>query len=274
MKRVLSLCLCFFCVVTLYADGFYGADGWSAIQSDYRYFYSGDTFKAMALSTVLAGSLANSSLDQRFQDFYQEQIRSERLNKISSVVKPFGSGRYVLPVMFLFSAIFSDTSGVGEWASLSSRAYLVGAPLMLMGQRVLGASRPGETSHGSHWRPFNDANAVSGHAFIGAVPFLVMAKLLDDYPAFSALAYAASVAVAWSRVNDDSHYLSQAFLGCFLAWQAVDAVFRTRDDNRQGVGLGLSSFGTDSVSLSQKKGVVFKPLLLSAGTGMMMTYTF
>ncbi len=62
----------------------------------------------------------------------------------------------------------------------ASRAYLVGAPAMLLMQNVTGGSRPEEMDHGSKWDPFHDDNGVSGHAFMGAVPFLTLANMYDD----------------------------------------------------------------------------------------------
>jgi hypothetical protein len=71
---------------------------------------------------------------------------------------------------------------------------------------------------------FNDNNGVSGHSFIGAVPFLALAKMNGDNTVLKYVAYAASAAAAWSRVNDNGHYLSQAALGWYMAWESVDAV--------------------------------------------------
>jgi hypothetical protein len=38
---------------------------------------------------------------------------------------------------------------------------------------------------------------------------------------------------AWSRINDDYHFTSQALLGLYLAYESVDAVYETnnRDQN-------------------------------------------
>ena len=41
-----------------------------------------------------------------------------------------------------------------------------------------GASRPAD-GQGSHWHMFNDNNGVSGHAFIGAIPFLAAAEMVE-----------------------------------------------------------------------------------------------
>ena len=115
---------------------------------------------------------------------------------------------------------------LGTWGEHTFRSYLVGGPALLAAQEFTGGSRPQEREQASHWRPFNDNNGVSGHAFIGAVPFLTMAHLSAS-PALRDLAYAASGPAAWSRINDDAHFPSQAFLGWYLAYEFTEAVAAT-----------------------------------------------
>jgi membrane-associated phospholipid phosphatase len=78
----------------------------------------------------------------------------------------------------------------------------------------------------SYWQPFRHANAVSGHAFMGAVPFITAAQMTDR-PCVKGLLYALSGFTAWSRVNDDAHYLSQVLLGWYVAYLSVRAVSTT-----------------------------------------------
>ena len=101
---------------------------------------------------------------------------------------------------------------------------------MLAMQMLTGASRPGETDDGSTWKPFQDNNGVSGHSFIGAVPFLCAAKMTDD-PLWKAAFYAGSTLAGLSRINDDRHYTSQVFLGWWMAYLAATAVDQTQSGN-------------------------------------------
>jgi hypothetical protein len=103
-------------------------------------------------------------------------------------------------------------------------------------QATLGASRPGETDHESRWKPFDDTNAVSGHAFVGAVPFITAAKMTEN-PFVKGSLYFCSTLTAWSRVNDDRHYLSQACLGWWMAYLACDAVQATESSNDERLTL-------------------------------------
>ena len=139
----------------------------------------------------------------------------------------------------------TDTA-IDSWGVNASRAYITGLPAMWAMQFTTGASRPGETPEGSVWRPFNDGHGVSGHAFVGAVPFLTIAYMNPDNAYIKYPAYLASAAAALSRINDDAHFPSQAVLGWYMAWEAVDAVF-DNNQNRKGFTVtpmvGLDGFG-------------------------------
>jgi membrane-associated phospholipid phosphatase len=73
---------------------------------------------------------------------------------------------------------------------------------------------------------FNDNNGVSGHAFVGALPFLAAADMVESPLAKGAL-YVCSTFVGFSRMTDDAHYPSQVFLGWYMAWASARAVSAT-----------------------------------------------
>jgi membrane-associated phospholipid phosphatase len=180
--------------------------------------------------------MANTNTDRSIQDWYQEHIRSDSGDRVSKVVKPFGDGFYVIPVS-VAAAVLGDklsadgeASPIGTWGRRATRAYIAGGPLSVFTQWATGGSRPNEDD--SHWRPFHDNNGVSGHAFIGAVPFLTAGRMCEDNPVARYLLYAASALPALSRVNDNAHYSSQAFLGWFIAWEATGAVLQTDRSDR------------------------------------------
>ena len=108
-----------------------------------------------------------------------------------------------------------------EWGSRSLRAMAVGAPVVGILQIGLGSARP--TVGDSNWRPFRSVHGVSGHAFVGAVPFLTAGEMTDNLWLKSAF-IASSLGSGWSRINDDAHYLSQVALGWWLAYLAVRSV--------------------------------------------------
>lgn len=226
------------------------------VANDYRSFYASDRLIRMGIVFGVTGVAANTRLDMNIRNWYQDNVRSTRTDSWSSSkesgvtfnAKFFGEGKYLIPIALLSASVnqFDNDTAVGNWGTNVSRAYITGLPTMWVMQYVTGASRPDETPDGSVWRPLNDNNGVSGHSFIGAVPFLTIAAMNPDNAWVRYPAYLASAAAGWSRINDDKHFPSQVVLGWYMAWEAVDAVF---DNNQKKKGVtvtpmvGLDGFG-------------------------------
>ena len=210
----------------------------SRIASDHRQFYSPDSL--IGLSYGLAGGalMANTNFDNTVQAHFQSSVRNASTDEWFHFLegqKKLGNGRYTLPVFAIAWAAGSLLEGhpvaddVGEWGERSFRSILVGAPPMLATQYIIGGSRPGESTSGPDWKLFQDHNGVSGHAFMGAVPFLTAAQMTEE-PWLKFAFYAGSTLVPLSRINDDDHYTSQAFLGWWFALLATKAI----DSTQQG----------------------------------------
>ena len=128
------------------------------------------------------------------------------------------------------------------------RAFAVGFPPFYFMQHATGASRPLEQDYHSEWRLFKVHHGVSGHAFVGSIPFLVIAHQAENRPIIKYLAYTASFGTALSRINDDKHYFSQASFGWFMGWEAVDAVFDSqKDDDPNSFNASVIPFGGGAV---------------------------
>ena len=199
------------------------------LRTDQGNFYSWVTMRDLLLGIGAGSILANTSLDDGFQDWYQDDVRSSGTDDFAVFSKTFGEGQFIIPAVAGLAVMgaMCDHTHCGDltkdFGCRSTRAYLVGAPPMLLLQFTLGGSRPGEASYGSRWQPFEDVNSVSGHAFVGAVPFISAAKMTENRFLKGGL-YLCSTFTAWSRVNDDNHYLSQACLGWWIAYLACRAV--------------------------------------------------
>lgn len=229
----------------------------SDVCSDHCHYYSVGNAGKLAIGVGAAAVLANTAADESLRREFQERLRSVRTDDVSEALHVpgfLGNGYVTIPI-FAASALagsyFDEVPlgrGVGEWGGRSLRTILVGAPPMLAMQWVTGASRPGETSASSHWKPFDDTNGVSGHAFMGAVPFLSAAKMTDN-PYWKAGLYFASTLPGVSRINDDRHYSSQVILGWWMAYLAASAVDETQLADKHltigptilpdGVGVGI-----------------------------------
>ncbi len=220
--------------ITVFADS---KNLYHTIQNDYKNFYSTDSLSKMGIAFIIGGVVANTNMDQYIQDKYQNNLRNTTTDRISKTMKNFGEGKYMIPVALLASSLqyIKPKSSMGKWGEYVSRSYLVGAPALLMMQRVTGSSRPGERDYNSKWKPFKDNNGVSGHAFVGAVPFLVVANMNQGNPYIKYSALVASFFTAWSRINDNAHYTSQAFLGWYMAYISVNSVLKTEKSTNYAI---------------------------------------
>ncbi len=209
-----------------------------SIVSDHGSFYSRESLGLMFVGLGAGAVLANTNADDFIsRDFYQESIRNASTDEYFEAIhnmKLFGEGKYGLPIYALAAGggwLLSENEYLdapGEWGERSLRTVLVGGPPMLLMQWVVGGSRPGEAHSGSHWEPFQDNNGVSGHAFMGAIPFLNAANMTDNRW-LRAGCYLGSGMAGLSRINDDSHYTSQAVLGWWMAYLAARSVDNTQN---------------------------------------------
>ncbi len=209
---------------------------WSRVKLDHANYYSKESLTWLAGGFGVGAIIANTSLDGGIQNHFQISVHSassdEWLHGLHAQ-KELGNGRYTLPAYaaaWVAGKLFERVpmAGIaGEWGERSLRATLVGTPPMLAMQYITGASRPGETSSNGMWKPFQDNNGVSGHSFMGAIPFLAAAKMTDK-PLLKLAFYAGSTLAPLSRVNDNRHYPSQVFLGWWMAWIATNAVDATQ----------------------------------------------
>ncbi len=191
---------------------------WPALWADQRNFYSRENLPSLIGGLTVAAILANSSADSEVADWYQSQVRNGFTDDVSALAEPFGE-QWPMMSLYLAASLIGRTGYASpqaqEWGERSLRSMLVGVPPLLLGQKLIGSSRPGETDS-SDWSFWNDTNGVSGHAFVGAVPFLIAGQLSESSQA-KIFWTIASTLPAWSRVNDNNHYLSQAILGWWLA---------------------------------------------------------
>jgi membrane-associated phospholipid phosphatase len=203
------------------------------VLEDYRNFYSCDSLVCLTAAFGAGALMANTGFDTTMQSAWQTSVEPTDLGTFFTGCKDIGEGRYALGVFGIAAITGLALEGrpggdvLGEWGSRSLRMFIVGAPPVYVFQLATGASRPlEESSAGSQWKPFTDDNGVSGHAFVGAIPFLAAADMVENPVAKGAL-YVCSTFVGFSRMTTDSHFPSQVFLGWYLAWASSRAVSGT-----------------------------------------------
>ncbi len=202
---------------------------------DYSNYYTRRTLGEFIVILAPAAVFANSDFDADVGTWYQTHVRSVDTNRTSNFIRPLGNGYYTIPFYVsakLLGEYFDDQPGMallGEFGDRTTRALLVGGPPFLALQYLTGGGRPSEYADESYWRPFRGSHGASGHAFMGAVPFLTLAGMTDD-PLAKCVFYACSPWTGITRINDNVHYLSQVWLGWWMAYLATDAVYKTEKE--------------------------------------------
>ncbi len=232
----------------------------ATIADDYSNFYSHDRLIRLGIAFGLGGIAANTNIDMNIRNWYQDKVRNDQTNSWASKIgdpsgfyaKTFGEGKYMVPIALLAASVnlMDENTAVGNWGAYASRAYIVGLPAVWAMQWTTGPARPGESDTGSSWRPINiqDGHGVSGHSFVGAVPFLTIAYMNQDNSWVKYPAYIASMAAGWSRINDDAHFPSQVVLGWYMAYEAVDSIFENNAKKKKGITIAPTA-GPDGFGL-------------------------
>lgn len=212
--------------ICCYASDF--SDEIKFIAEDYRNFYLDKrNLLNLTVGFIAAGIVANSAVDTEVQKYYQKKIRGKTSDEISSTSKLPGHFYLSVPLLSI-TYLLSDNEDIKQWSERSLRAIIVGAPAGLFLQRVTGSSRPEEGD--SKWRPFRDNNGLSGHAFIGSVPFITAAMSSEDKNV-KVFFYTLSLLPGLTRINDNEHYLSQVGLGWFLGYLSCKTVHKNSPDS-------------------------------------------
>ena len=201
-----------------------GRQPFAHTKGHYGRMYSRRNFLKLGGAVAGAAVLAYSDADEAVEEWHGEEVLSPRTDRLANFLHEFGE-RYWFGAWLAFALVdhFVGSSPLSRWGRQSFSAMVVGLPTLWTVQRALGGARPKDNTHGPRFVPFADDNAASGHAFIGSIPWLVLAKRCGA-PAPRTVAYFLSPWVGWSRINDHKHYLSQVLLGYGIAWEAVSTV--------------------------------------------------
>jgi membrane-associated phospholipid phosphatase len=207
---------------------------------DYGGFYSLQSLPPLAIAFGGAAAMANTPFDASIREVLQENLVYTPSDDYADFLHEhsfLGDGFYLIPAYAVLAFVGKGLGDeplapvVGEWAERSFRGIAVGGPALLAAQLLTGGSRPNEVPYGSEWHPLKDNNGVSGHSFIGAVPFMTAARMTEKHW-LKLVFFSASLLPGMSRITDNAHYPSQALLGWTLAFVATNSVARTEREQR------------------------------------------
>jgi membrane-associated phospholipid phosphatase len=188
--------------------------------------------------------------------------RSGDLDKLARVGKPFGDGRYVLPSLGLLYCLgrMSGSERARETALLGLESVVVsgaitGAMKLLSHKHRPSSGRSEDVPWGGPALSTSHLSFPSGHSSCAFAVGTVVAMEYGDYPLVPHLAYGAAALCAFSRVNDNAHYLSDVIVGSVIGHLTARYVV-----GRHG--------------RIYKSRVAIRPHVSHRGPGLALSYTF
>ena len=219
------------------AYAFQSPDLFDHILQDYQHYYSGRNLVNFTSWIATGAVIANSGIDKDFQSHWQQKLRHHDQDQFLNVFQSFGENAFAHLPLFLIALSIGDASqnnflgSLSRWGDVGIRIWALSGPQQLFLTNIFGGERPGPGSR-SHWKPFHGYRGVSGHAFFGAVPWLAASEATQNR-VLKRVFLGASVLPALSRVNNNFHYISQAWLGWGFAYLALHAI--AKEDHIQNI---------------------------------------
>ena len=204
-------------------------------KTDFGNFYL-DRANLTKLGIGVAGAalFANTGMDRYIRNNYQNKLRSEDTDEATKIfnISATALALVIVPAYIgtYGAGMLLHNSTMEEWAGKSFRATLVGGPALVFLAAATGADRP--TEGDSHWNPFHNFHGISGHTYIGSIPFITAANMSEN-PYQKVILYGLSTLPGLSRINDDRHYFSQVAVAWYLAYLSC-AVVEKGNDRREG----------------------------------------
>ena len=182
--------------------------------------------RAPEVAIALGGVGALMLLDRPAQRFVQNH-RSETTDDIASIFRQEGEAPYYAGISLGMLALGVATSNPGLRRAGGRLVASVAVSAVEIGilKRVIGRSRPDADLGAFDFHPFSSPTDSAGIESRGSMPsghvtaaFAVATSLADDVrsPVLKALLFTLASGTAFSRINDNRHWLSDAGVGALL----------------------------------------------------------
>jgi membrane-associated phospholipid phosphatase len=215
------------------------------IKRDFTTYFKTDNLLMLGNALAASGLFANTAMDRSFRAHWQTDIHSNSTKGFFKLPNAIGGLCYwYIPIYTSAMAVgfMREHTALGDltyqWGYRSIRSYVLASIQQFTFATALGNGRP-KNGGDSKWQPFRHAKGVSGHAVIGAIPFLTAAHMTDP-PLLRYSLYALSTLPGLARIDKDAHYFSQVLLGWSIAFLSTQAVYES--DLRQSNALQVNVY--------------------------------
>jgi len=186
---------------------------------------------------IIGSTVGLYAVDKDLQEWFQNQ-RTPITNSLAQVGNVFGEKLLVIPFLSLFylhSQLYHNERPQ-TIARLGLKSFVITSVVVGITKLATHRVRPDETSHPNQWEGPGFAlprcSFPSGHA---AVAFSLATTIASQYPdrGFVApLCYSLALLNSLSRLNDNAHWASDAFLGAALGYFITQGIVRLDSQER------------------------------------------
>jgi membrane-associated phospholipid phosphatase len=175
---------------------------------------------------LVAGGVGAASVFDRGMDAWVQDRRSPTSDRWARAFRNGGQPEVVfgIPGAMLAAGLISGRPGLKRAGGRVLASVLLAGVLTGGAKEVTGRVRPFETHDQYLFRPFSGKDAFpSGHA---TMAFALATSLGAEihHRAVSALLYAAATGTAWSRLNDQRHWLSDVLAGAAVGLTSANLI--------------------------------------------------
>jgi membrane-associated phospholipid phosphatase len=169
-------------------------------------------------ATVIGGIAVASALDHAVQ-VWAQQTRTPTTNDVAGIVRHMGQPEVfaTVPLGLIGAGLIANRPAWRDAGERVTGSVVVAGALVTAAKLVVGRVRPSQTTDPYEFRPFTHSDAFpSGHA---TMAFALATALGDEigHPWWARVGlFAAATATAWSRLNDNMHWLSDVLGGAAL----------------------------------------------------------
>lgn len=175
--------------------------------------------------TAVAVILGLMLVDEPVQRFAQD-VRSETTDDIAAFARHFGQPEVwaTVPSALIVGGLVTKNHAVAKAGGRVAASVALAAGVEVTLKFVIGRARPDSGLGAYHFDSFSAAISMpSGHS---ALSWAVMSSLANEVRSGWAKAglYGLATLTAWSRVNDDRHWLSDITAGSLIGFTSAQLV--------------------------------------------------
>ena len=210
----------------------------------------------LIFSAITSSALLLSTEDENIRTWVQSSRYSVSDN-IASFAKPFGNGRYTLPVsllMYVYGKIF-DNYKFRRAALLSVESFIISGVFNMSIKFLFNRERPvnsikSDVIHGP-FSPIFSPSFPSGHSQAVWSIATVFATEFSDTVIIPVFAYGIATLTALSRVNDNKHWTSDIIIGSSIGFFTAKAIENNHLEKSNNIIL-FPEVSKDTTSLTIK----------------------